>query len=204
MRRGAGCAAVSRQEEDVGFTKEELESYGDATVPDLIGDVPPRLVFVGINPGLWTAATQTHFAHPSNRFYPALFRAGITERELDRVAGLTDEDRRHLTDRGVAITNIVKRATPKASDLSTAELRAGGEELRERIAAWGPTVVAVAGVTAFRTAFRQPKVQLGPQEEPFGGAELWIVPNPSGLNAHETVDTLAERYREVAQAAGIG
>jgi double-stranded uracil-DNA glycosylase len=198
--------AVSRQQRrsaDVGFTRAELETFRDVTVPDLIGDLPPRLVFVGINPGLWTAATQTHFAHPSNRFYPALHRAGITEWELDRVAGLTDEDRRHLTDRGVAITNLVQRATPKASDLSAAELRAGGELLRARIAGWGPKVVAVAGVTAFRTAFRQPAVPLGRQEAPFAGAELWIVPNPSGLNAHETADTLAARYREVAEAAGV-
>ena len=187
----------------MGFTREELERYRDATVVDLIGDVPPRLVFVGINPGLWTAVTQTHFAHPSNRFYPALHRAGITDRELDRAGGLTDADRRHLTDRGIAITNIVRRATPRASDLSTAELRAGAVELTERLAGWGPKVVAVAGVTAYRTAFRQPQVQLGRQEAALGGGELWIVPNPSGLNAHETVDTLADRYAEVARAAGV-
>lgn len=187
----------------MGFTREELASYRDTTVADLIGDLPPRLVFVGINPGLWTAATQTHFAHPSNRFYPALFRAGITDRELDRVAGLDDEDRRHLIDRGIAITNIVRRATPRASDLSTEELRDGAQELTERLSAWAPKVVAVAGVTAYRTAFRQPKVQLGPQEATLGGGQLWIVPNPSGLNAHETADTLAERYAEAARAAGI-
>jgi double-stranded uracil-DNA glycosylase len=187
----------------VGFTREELDSYRDTTVPDLIGDLPPRLVFVGINPGLWTAATRTHFAHPSNRFYPALHRAGITDRELDRVAGLTDEDRDHLIDRGVAITNIVKRATPRASDLSTAELRAGAEELIARLSRWRPNVVAVAGVTAYRAAFRVPKAALGRQEPTLAGAELWIVPNPSGLNAHETADSLAVRYREVAVAAGI-
>ena len=187
----------------MGFTREELEGYRDASVPDLVGDAPPRLVFVGINPGLWTAATQTHFAHPSNRFYPALHRAGITDRKLDRVAGLTDEDRDHLVGRGIAITNIVTRATPRASDLSTAELRAGAQELTTRLAAWGPAVVAVAGVTAYRTAFRSPAAQLGRQDEPLAGAELWLVPNPSGLNAHETVDTLAARYREVAVAAGV-
>lgn len=187
----------------MGFTREELERYRDATVADLIGELPPRLVFVGINPGLWTAATQTHFAHPSNRFYPALHRAGITDRELDRVGGLTEDDRRHLIERGIAITNIVRRATSRASDLSTGELRAGAVELTERLAGWAPRVVAVAGVTAYRTAFGRPKVQLGPQGEVLGGGELWIVPNPSGLNAHETVDTLAERYAEVARAAGV-
>jgi double-stranded uracil-DNA glycosylase len=187
----------------VGFTREELESYRGATVPDLVGELPPRLVFVGINPGLWTAATQTHFAHPSNRFYPALHLAGITERELDRVEGLTDDDRRHLVSRGVAITNLVDRATPRASELSVAELRAGAEQLTLRMQRWSPKVVAVAGVTAYRTAFQRPKAQLGHQPDTLAGAQLWIVPNPSGLNAHETIASLAVRYREVAEAAGI-
>jgi double-stranded uracil-DNA glycosylase len=186
----------------VGFTREELASFEGATVPDLVGD-QPRLVFVGINPGLWTAATQTHFAHPSNRFYPALFRAGITARELDRVAGLDDTDRAHLLDRGIAITNLVPRATARAAELSNAELRAGADELTARIVAWGPTVVAVAGVTAYRTAFGRPRARLGLQPEALGGAACWVVPNPSGLNAHETVASLAGRYREVALAAGL-
>ncbi len=187
----------------MGFTREELERYRDTTVPDLYGDKRPKLVFVGINPGLWTAATQTHFAHPSNRFYPALHRAGITARELDRVAGLTDADREHLIARGVAITNLVARATPRASDLGDQELREGAEALQARLRRWQPAVVAVAGVTAYRTAFGRRKAQLGRQDERLAGAELWIVPNPSGLNAHETADSLAARYREVADAAGI-
>ena len=185
------------------FTAEELASYRDATVPDLIGGAPPELVFVGINPGLWTAATRTHFAHPSNRFYPALHRAGITDRELDRVRGLSDVDRDHLLARGVAITNVVARATARASELTTAELREGAVALEERIAAWAPRVVAVAGVTAYRTAFRRPKAALGEQPERLGGARCWVVPNPSGLNAHETTDSLAAWYRRVADAAGI-
>ncbi|MBS3940573.1 MAG: mismatch-specific DNA-glycosylase, partial [Actinobacteria bacterium] len=98
----------------MGFTRDELRRHQDATVPDLVGSAPPRLVFVGINPGLWTAATQTHFAHPGNRFYPALHLAGITDRVLDRVAGLDEADRRRLTDRGIAITNVVPRATAAA------------------------------------------------------------------------------------------
>src|SRR5690625_4335431 len=98
----------------MGFTTEQLQRYRDCTVPDLYAE-SPRLVFVRINPGLWTAATGTHFAHPSNRFYPALHRAGITGIELDRVAGLSDDDRRMLTARGIAITNIVQRATTRAS-----------------------------------------------------------------------------------------
>jgi double-stranded uracil-DNA glycosylase len=187
----------------VGFSRDELESYRDREVPDLVGEVPPRLVFVGINPGLWTAATQTHFAHPGNRFYPALHRAGLTDRVLDRVEGLTDADRRHLTDRGIAITNLVTRATAKASELTRDELRAGGTALVARLEAWQPSVVAVAGVTAYRSAFGRPKAQLGRQDEGLAGAELWVVPNPSGLNAHETADSLAAWYRQVGEAAGL-
>ncbi|GGI08304.1 mismatch-specific DNA-glycosylase [Egicoccus halophilus] len=187
----------------MGLSREQLEAHRDATVPDLVGEWPPRLVFVGINPGLWTAATQTHFAHPGNRFYPALHRAGITDRVLDRVEGLDDADRRQLTDRGIAITNVVPRATAAASELTRAELREGGEALVSRLEAWAPKVVAIAGVTAYRSAFGRPKAQMGRQPEPLAGAELWVVPNPSGLNAHETIDSLAAWYRQVAEAASI-
>jgi double-stranded uracil-DNA glycosylase len=187
----------------VGFSREQLEAFRNEEVPDLVGDAPPRLVFVGINPGLWTAATQTHFAHPGNRFYPALHLAGLTDRVLDRAAGLADEDRRHLTDRGIAITNLVARATAKASELTRQELREGGAALVERLSAWQPTVVAVAGVTAYRSAFRRPKAQVGRQAEQVAGAELWVVPNPSGLNAHETTESLAVWYRAVGEAAGV-
>lgn len=194
--------AVRRTLPPMGFTRAELESYRDAEVDDLVGP-GLLLLFVGINPGLWTAATRTHFAHPGNRFYPALVAAGIIEREIDRGSGMSDDDRQHLIDRGIGITNVVRRATAKASELSIEEYRQGGEELRARVREWAPAVVAVAGVTAYRTAFRAPKARTGLQEEPFEGAELWIVPNPSGLNAHETVDTLAEAYRAPAIAAGI-
>lgn len=186
----------------MGFTREELEAARDVTVPDLLGpDV--RLLFVGINPGLWTAAAQTHFAHPGNRFYPALRLAGIIDRDIDRGAGMSDADRDHLIERGVGITNIVRRTTARASELSVAELRAGAVELTRTIERVAPSVVAVAGVTAYRTAFRAPKAVVGRQPEGLAGAQLWIVPNPSGLNAHETVDTLAAAYREAAAAAGV-
>lgn len=185
----------------MSFTREQLLSHVGAEVADLVGE-RVDLVFVGINPGLWTAATQTHFAHPSNRFYPALRRAGIVTRDIPP-DGMDDEDRRHLTDRGIAITNIVARATIRASELSVEDLRAGAEDLVARLEGWSPKVVAVAGVTAYRTAFRRPKAVLGPQEEMLAGAELWVVPNPSGLNAHETIDTLAEWYCRVAEAAGL-
>jgi TDG/mug DNA glycosylase family protein len=186
----------------VSFTREELERFRDAAVPDLVGD-DVRLLFVGINPGLWTAATQTHFAHPGNRFYPALLQAGLIEREIDRSAGFSDDDRSHLVARGIAITNLVNRATVRASELTKDELRRGGERLGGVVAKLQPRVVAVAGITAFRVAFRQPKAQLGHQPERIGGAELWAVPNPSGLNAHETTASLAQWYRRVGVAAGI-
>ncbi|MEO1059206.1 MAG: mismatch-specific DNA-glycosylase, partial [Actinomycetota bacterium] len=156
-----------------------------------------------INPGLWTAATQTHFAHPGNRFYPALLQAGIIEREIDRGAGMSDDDRQHLIDRGIGITNLVERATVKASELGAAELRDGGERLLRTIAEHRPTVVAVAGITAYRGAFGQPKATAGEQPVPLGSARCFVVPNPSGLNAHETTDSLAAAYTAPARAAGI-
>jgi len=186
----------------VGFTRSELEAFRDVAVPDLVGP-GLRLLFVGINPGLWTAATQTHFAHPGNRFYPALERSGVIERTIDRSAGFTDEDRRYLVERGIGITNLVNRATVRASELTAAELRNGCLRLRRFVAEHSPTVVAVAGVTAYRTAFADRKAQLGRQPEDLEGAELWVVPNPSGLNAHETTATLAEWYRRVGEAAKL-
>lgn len=185
------------------FTRAELESYRDAEVPDLIGD-DLRLLFVGINPGLWTAATRTHFAHPGNRFYPALLEAGVITQPISPSAGMTDADRDLLRDRGIGITNIVRRATARAAELSDDELRAGGLELAATVRRTAPRVVAIAGITAYRTAFGQRTAVAGRQGEPFEGAELWIVPNPSGLNAHETVHTLARAYGEAARAAGIG
>ncbi|QBF44846.1 mismatch-specific DNA-glycosylase [Janibacter limosus] len=186
-------------------TRAELESFRDAEVPDLLperGQVL-RLLFVGINPGLWTAATQTHFAHPGNRFYPALLRAGIIERRIDPSAGMTDEDRSDLRARGIGVTNIVRRATARADELTPAELREGGERLRATVRGARPTVVAVAGITAYRSAFGARSARVGEQAEGFEGARLWVVPNPSGLNAHETVQSLALAYAEPARAAGL-
>lgn len=186
----------------MGFTRDELESFRDATVPDLLGP-EVRLLFVGINPGLWTAATQTHFAHPSNRFYKALWLAGIVDREVDPSAGMTDADREHFLQRGLGITNLVTRATARASELSTAELHAGGQDLVQRIAALPVRAVAVAGLTAYRTAFGQRTASGGRQPTDLLGAPTWVVPNPSGLNAHETAASLAVAYREPADFAGL-
>jgi double-stranded uracil-DNA glycosylase len=184
------------------FTRAQLESFRDAEVPDLLGpDV--RLLFVGINPGLWTAATQTHFAHPVNRFYPALLRAGILTEPVDQASGMTDADRDLLRSRGIGITNLVRRATARASELTADELREGGRRLEELIRRTAPRVVAVAGITAYRSAFGRPRAVLGPQPETLGDAELWVVPNPSGLNAHETIASLAEAYAAPARVAGL-
>ncbi|CAN5667187.1 mismatch-specific DNA-glycosylase [soil metagenome] len=190
----------------VRFTRAELESFRDAEVPDLLpgpGDPALRLLFVGINPGLWTAATCTHFAYPSNRFYPALLRAGIITAPIDPSAGMTDADRERLRAAGIGITNVVRRATAKASELTVEELRAGGAALLALVQQAAPAVVAVAGITAYRTAFGVPRAVMGLQPEPLAGAELWVVPNPSGLNAHETTETLAAAYAEPARAAGV-
>lgn len=184
------------------FTRGELETYRDTEVPDLLGP-GLRLLFVGINPGLWTAATQTHFAHPANRFYPALLRAGIIEHPISPSHGMTDTDRDRLRARGIGITNIVRRATARASELDREELREGGRTLVELVAEHRPQVVAVAGITAYRDAFGDRRAVLGRQPEALGPAELWVVPNPSGLNAHQTIDTLAEAYAAPARAAGI-
>jgi TDG/mug DNA glycosylase family protein len=196
--------AVSRRRtlDVVGFSRAELESFRGATVPDLVGP-GLRLLFVGINPGLWTAATRTHFAHPGNRFYPALLAAGIIDKPIDRGVGMSDDDRQHLIERGVGITNIVPRATAKASELSAEELREGGARLRHVVRRHRPEVVAIAGITAYRTAFRLPKATMGEQPDRFEDARLFVVPNPSGLNAHETADTLAAAYRAAALAAGL-
>lgn len=184
------------------FTRAELESFRDTEVPDLLGP-GLRLLFVGINPGLWTAATQTHFAHPANRFYPALLQAGILERRIDPSTGMSEEDRDDLRARGIGITNLARRASARASELTRAELREGAQRLVELVQREAPRVVAVAGITAYRTAFGLPQAVLGPQPGGLGPARLWVVPNPSGLNAHETVATLAQAYAAPAQAAGV-
>lgn len=190
------------------FTRAELEAFRGQEVDDLVGP-GLKLLFVGINPGLWTAAVQTHFAHPTNRFYPALAAAGITGYEVDRAAGMSDADRAHLVARGVGLTNLVGRATARASELSAVELREGGERLLRFVAEHRPKVVAIAGISAYRDAFGERAAVLGRQPETLDGASrwsaaaLWVVPNPSGLNAHETVASLAAAYAAPAAEAGV-
>lgn len=186
------------------FTRAELLAFQGATVDDL---VPPdghvRLLFVGINPGLWTAAVNAHFARPGNRFWPALHRAGITPWPVDASAGMRPDDLAMLHARGIAITNIAPTASARADELTAQQVVEGGARLEHTVAALKPRVVAVLGLTAYRQAFRRPKAVPGRQPETLAGSELWVLPNPSGLNAHETVESLAAAYAAAARAAGL-
>jgi len=187
----------------MGFTRAELQTYRGRSIPDLM-PTHPKLVFVGINPGLWTPATGVPFAYPGNRFYPALVAAGIIER-MPRIDddGMAEEDRRMLLDAGIGISSIVRRATARADELSRTELSEGAERLARDVAGWKPAVVAILGLTAYRQGFARPRAVAGRQPHDLGGAALWVVPNPSGLNAHMTVATLADAYAEPARAAGV-
>jgi double-stranded uracil-DNA glycosylase len=184
------------------FTRADLESYRNAEVPDLVGP-GVRLVFVGINPGLRTAATQIHFGNPGNRFRPALVVAGLLEPPVDGVPGMTEADLATLVSRGVGITNLVPVATARADELVNDQLLAGRVRLEEFVERHRPQVVAILGITAYRAAFGRPRATPGRQSEPIGSAQLWVVPNPSGLNAHESVASLAAAYAEPARAAGV-
>jgi TDG/mug DNA glycosylase family protein len=186
------------------FSRAELAAFQGATVDDLMppADQPLRLLFVGINPGLWTAATNAHFARKGNRFWPALHRAGITPWLVDASSGMRDEDTAMMRERGIGITNVVEVATARADELTAAQFRAGGRRLEQLVRDRRPTVVAVLGLTASRAAFERAAAP-GRQAEPLGGSELWVLPNPSGLNAHETLDSLADAYRRAAVAAGV-
>ena len=184
------------------YSAAELDAFYGRTLPDTIGP-DLQLLFVGINPGLHTVAVQAPFAMRGNRFYPALYLGGITDRVIDASAGLSADDRDQLFARGVGITSLVAAATRRADELTREQLREGAELLEAKVAALQPSVVAMLGVTAYRTAFARPKTAVGPQTELLGGARLWVVPNPSGLNAHETAVTLGAAYRAAAIAAGI-
>jgi TDG/mug DNA glycosylase family protein len=167
-------------------------------VPDLVGP-GLRLLFVGINPSIMSAENGFHFAHPGNRFYPALRLAGILPDDVRTPS----EAGPVLVERGVGITNLVPRASVRADELGDDELRAGRARVEAVVGKHHPRVVAVVGITAYRTAFDDRSARPGRQKAGIGDAELWVVPNPSGLNAHDTIATLAEAYREVAVAAGV-
>jgi TDG/mug DNA glycosylase family protein len=180
--------------------KVDLEAAKNATLPDVLpapGD-EFRVLFTGINPGLYSAATGWHFARPGNRFWPALHASGFTPRQL------SPSEQAELTRYGLGITNIAPRATAQAAELTTDELREGAARLRALVDARHPRVVAIAGVTAYRTAFARPKALLGPQPEPLGAARLWILPNPSGLNASWTLPRLTGAFRDLRETVAEG
>jgi len=168
-------------------------------VHDRIPD-PCRLLIVGINPGARSEEVDAPFAHPGNRFWPALETAGITPRRIHAERGLSRDDDTLLASLGIGFTNLVGRMTPKASELSRDELRDGAVRLTEVVEKHRPGAVMFAGIGAYRDAFRRPKATRGLQPDTLAGVPVWVVGNPSGLNAHETVATLAESYREVWEA----
>jgi TDG/mug DNA glycosylase family protein len=182
----------------MAFTRAELESFAGRTIPDLLPD-DLRLLFVGINPGLVSAATGMHFARPGNRFYPALRLAGI----LPDDALTPEQAAPELLACGVGITNIVARASARADELDDDELLAGRVRLEGLVETRRPLVVAFAGITSYRIAYGEKKAKPGLQQRVLSGAQVWVVPNPSGLNAHETVTSLADAYRAAAVAAGV-
>jgi TDG/mug DNA glycosylase family protein len=169
-------------------TKAELLASVNRKVPDVIA---PNLqvLFVGINPGLYSAYTGYHFARPGNRFWPALYASGFTDRLL------RPNENRELLRQGYGITNLVERPTLAADELSKAELLAGARKFRTKVLKYRPQAVAILGVTAYRIAFESPSAGTGPQQERIGNALVWVLPNPSGLNAHFTPKTLARLFR---------
>ena len=173
-----------------GPTRAQLLACEGRTVPDLVAP-GLRVLFCGINPGLYTAWTGHHFARPGNRFWPALHRSGFTPRLL------RPEEQGELLAWGLGITNVVPRATATAAEVTLEELLDGGRRLEGLVEQVQPQVLAVLGVTAYRAAFARPKATLGRQEGQLGGAEVWVLPNPSGLNAHHTVDSLAALLAEL-------
>src|SRR5512144_3030210 len=158
-------------------TRADLLAAQDKTVRDVIAR-GLRVLFCGINPGLYSGATGHHFARPGNRFWPTLYRAGFTPRLLD-----PGEERELLTF-GYGITNLVPRATATADELAPEELVAGRRRLESKVKRYQPRVVAVLGIGAYRTAFARREAILGPQPEALASAAVWVLPNPSGLNAH--------------------
>ncbi len=176
-----------------GPTRAELQGATGRQVADVIAP-GLRVLFCGINPGLYSGYTGHHFARPGNRFWPTLHAAGFTPRVL------RPDEERELLLHGYGITNLVERATATAAELRAAELLAGGERLVAKVAEYAPRVVAVLGISAYRAAFRRPQAALGWQVEGLAGAALWVLPNPSGLNAHYGLADLARVYREFREA----
>ena len=173
------------------FTPTELEAARSRTIDDVLpgpGDPPLRVLFCGINPGLVSAATGHHFGRPGNRFWPVLHGAGFTPRLL------LPAEQGQLRALGLGVTNMVARATARADELTAAETVAGGVRLRELVRATTPRWLAVVGITAYRTAFAVPKAVVGEQELRMGATRIWVLPNPSGLNAHWQLPAMVDEY----------
>jgi TDG/mug DNA glycosylase family protein len=174
-------------------TAADLAAANGRTIPDVIA---PDLdvLFAGINPGLWSAATGRHFARPGNRFWPALHRGGFTPRQL------RPDEQEELLRYGLGITNLVARGSARADELTADELVAGGKKLVAKVRRYRPAWLAVVGVTAYRSAFGRRNARVGPQEERIDGARVWVLPNPSGLNAHFSLDQLADEFARLRAA----
>ena len=174
-------------------TLEEIRAATGKTVPDIIAP-DLHILFCGINPSLYSAAVGHHFARPGNRFWRSLYAAGFTDRLLSPF-----EDR-DLLQFGYALTNIVERATARADELDAEELIVGQQQLAAKVQHYRPRCLAVLGIGAYRTAFNRPKAVMGKQNEPLDGAIVWVLPNPSGLNAHYQLEDLKRVYRELLVA----
>lgn len=171
-------------------TKTELVSAAGRTVPDLLAP-DLRVLFCGINPGLYSAATGHHFARPGNRFWPAMHQAGFTPRQLSPF------EEQELLTWGYGMTVIVRRGTAAAAELSNEEYEAGARALVRKVRKYRPRLLAVLGVGAYRAAFDRPRAQLGLQSERIGDTEIWLLPNPSGLNANYQLPDLVRLFGEL-------
>jgi len=174
-------------------TKEQLRAALGETLPDVIAP-DLRVLFCGINPGLYTAAVGHHFARPGNRFWPALYQSGFTRRLLSPF------EERELLKLGLGITNVVPHATVSAADLTIEDFVRGGRTLKAKVKRYRPRIVAVLGVGAYRTAFAEPKASIGRQSLRIGDAVLWVLPNPSGLNANYQLEDIVGLLRELRLA----
>ena len=172
----------------------DLAGAKNKTIPDVIArDLD--VLFCGINPGLYTAAVGHHFGRPGNRFWPTLHRAGFTPRLF------SPHEQRELLKLGYGITNVVARATAAADELTNEELIEGAKILARKVRRLTPRYLAIVGIGAYRTAFARPKAKMGLQEETIGETKIWILPNPSGLNANYQPAALAMLFRELKEAA---
>lgn len=171
-------------------TKKQLKAAVHKTVPDIVAP-NLRVLFVGINPGLYTAAIGHHFGRPGNRFWKVLHLSGFTPRLLSPF------EEQELLKYGLGVTNMVPRTTATAAELALDEIVAGGKRLTNLVKKYEPEVVAVLGVQAYRRAFEYPRAQVGPQEEPLAGVPVWVLPNPSGLQAHYQLDDMVKLFEQL-------